>query len=111
MDLRKAFDLVCRRTLLNLLEQRGMAGKILTSLKTLYATDSQSPPVCPFLDKLEALLGKASDNINCLRVMDIILAILLVTNTMTACSSPMQACRSSLITNRFLCQEDKDLGI
>ena len=111
VDFRKAFDLVPRQTLWNILEQRGMAGKVLSSLKTMYAADKacvltrdgptdlfncsigvkQGCPASPllfglYLDELEALLEKAADEIDCPRLMDIILAILLFADDIALCS-------------------------
>lgn len=102
VDFKKAFDLVPRHTLWDVLEQRGMAGKVLTSLKTTYAADKacvltrngptelfdcsigvkQGCPASPllfglYLDELETLLENAADDIDCPRLMDILLAILL----------------------------------
>ena len=39
LDFKKAFDLLPRETLWRTLEQRGMKGKVLTSLQTMYAAD------------------------------------------------------------------------
>ena len=101
VDLKKAFDLVPHHTLWSTLQQRGMGGKVLTSLQSLYAADKAcvltrdgptglfdcsigvkqgcpaSPPLFSLdLDKLEALL-EASKEIDCPRIAEMLLAILL----------------------------------
>ena len=101
VDFKKAFDLVPRQTLWKVLEQRGMTGKVLTSLQSMYAADKacvlthqgptdlfdcnigvkQGCPASPllfglYLDELERLLDNASD-IDAPRIADILLAILL----------------------------------
>ena len=104
VDFKKAFDLVPRQTLWKVLEQRGMTGKVLTSLQSMYAADKacvlthqgptdlfecnigvkQGCPASPllfglYLDELERLLENASD-IDAPRIADILLAILLFAN-------------------------------
>ena len=102
VDFKKAFDLVPRHTLWKILEQRGMKGRVLTSLKTMYAADKacvlthdgptnlfdcsigvkQGCPASPllfglYLDELEKLLEDAFDDLDCPCVANILLAILL----------------------------------
>lgn len=102
VDFKKAFDLVPRQTLWSILEKRGMKGKVLQSLQTMYAADvacvltsdgptdpfacgigvKQGCPASPllfglYLDELEKLLEDARDTIDCPSLADIILAILL----------------------------------
>ena len=101
VDFKKAFDLVPRQTLWDVLEQRGMKGKILTSLQTMYAADkacvltNQGPtnlfdcsigvkqgcPASPllfglYLDELEQILEQAPD-IDAPSFAEILLVILL----------------------------------
>ncbi len=102
VDFKKAFDLVPCPTLWKVLEDRGMGGKILTSLGSMYAADkacvfTQDSPTelfecgngvkqgCPaspllfnlYLDELEKLLEEAAADIDCPRLTGILLAILL----------------------------------
>ncbi len=102
VDFKKAFDLVPRPTLWKVLEDRGMGGKILTSLRSMYAADKacvltkdgptelfecgigvkQGCPASPllfslYLDELEKLLEEAAADIDCPRLTEILLAILL----------------------------------
>ena len=102
VDFKKAFDLVPRPTLWRVLEDRGMGGKILTSLRSMYAADKacvltkdgptelfecgigvkQGCPASPllfslYLDELEKLLEEAAADIDCPRLTGILLAILL----------------------------------
>ena len=101
MDLKKAFDLVPYNTLWSTLQHQGMGGKVLTSLQSMYAADKacvltrdgptglfdcsiglkQCCPASPllfslYLDELEAL-PQASEEIDCPRIAEILLAILL----------------------------------
>lgn len=102
VDFKKAFDLVPRDTLWSILEQRGMKGKVLTSLKSMYAADKacvltpdgptemfdcsigvkQGCPASPllfslYLDELEQLLENAHAEIDCPRLQSLLVAILL----------------------------------
>ena len=43
VDFKKAFDLVPRHTLWSNLQHRGMGGKVLTSLQSMYAADKACP--------------------------------------------------------------------
>ena len=101
VDFKKAFDLVPRQTLWSVLERRGMKGKVLSSLQSMYAADKacvltrdgptdlfdcgigvkQGCPASPllfglFLDELENLL-EAAPGIDAPHLADILLAILL----------------------------------
>ncbi len=101
VDCIKAFDLAPRQTLWSVLERRGMKGKVLSSLQSMYAADKarvltrdgptdlfdcgsgfrQRCAASPFLfglflDELENLL-EASPGIDAPRLADILLAILL----------------------------------
>lgn len=101
VDFKKAFDLVPRQTLWDVLEQRGMKGKVLASLQTMYAADKacvltpdgptdlfecsigvkQGCPASPllfglYLDELERMLENAP-GIDAPSFADILLAILL----------------------------------
>ena len=102
VDFKKAFDLVPRCTLWKVLEQRGMKGKVLSSLKAMYSADTacvltkegptalfecgigvkQGCPASPllfglYLDELEEQLEKAAADIDCPRIAEMLLAILL----------------------------------
>ncbi len=102
VDFKKAFDLVPRDALWNVLKRRGMSGRVLTSLQSMYAADkacvftSEGPsnlfdcsigvkqgcPLSPllfslYLDELESLLEEASDEIDCPHLAEILIAILL----------------------------------
>ena len=102
VDFKKAFDLVPRHTLWQVLEKRGMKGRVLTSLQTMYAADQacvltssgptaafpcsigvkQGCPASPllfglYLDELEELLDNAAASTDCPSLASIILAILL----------------------------------
>ena len=123
VDFKKAFDLVPRHTLWRILEQRGMKGKVLSSLKTMYAADTacvltrdgptdlfecsigvkQGCPASPllfglYLDKLEKLLEDAFEDIDCPRVADILLAIPYVRTSLAQdrFSNILKALRSTL---------------
>ena len=101
VDFKKAFDLVPRQTLWSILEQRGMKGKVLSSLQTMYAADKacvlsregptdlfdcsigvkQGCPASPllfvlYLDELETLLESCHE-IDAPRIAELVLAILL----------------------------------
>ena len=101
VDFKKAFDLVPRQTLWSILEQRGMKGKVLSSLQTMYAADKacvltrdgptdlfdcsigvkQGCPASPllfglYLDELETLLESCPE-IDAPRIAELVLAILL----------------------------------
>ena len=100
MDFKKAFDLVPRQTLWSILEQRGMKGRVLSSLQTMYAADKacvltrdgptdlfdcsigvkQGCPASPllfglYLDELETLLESCHE-IDAPRIAELVLAIL-----------------------------------
>ncbi len=51
VDFKKAFDLVPRPTLWKVLEDRGMGGKILTSLRSMYAADKACVLTCLIFDQ------------------------------------------------------------
>ena len=101
VDFKKAFDLVPRQTLWSILEQRGMKGRVLSSLQTMYAADKacvltrdgptdlfdcsigvkQGCPASPllfglYLDELETLLESCHE-IDAPRIAELVLAILL----------------------------------
>ena len=101
VDFKKAFDLVPRQTLWSILEQRGMKGKVLSSLQTMYAADKacvltrdgptdlfdcsigvkQGCPASPllfglYLEELETLLESCHE-IDAPRIAELVLAILL----------------------------------
>ena len=102
MDFKKAFDLVPRDTLWKVLLARGMGGKVLSSLQSLYAADKacvltkdgpsalfdcnigvkQGCPASPllfglYLDELERLLEEHADDIDCPRITEMLIAILM----------------------------------
>ena len=102
VDFKKAFDLVPRDALWNVLKRRGMSGRVLASLQSMYAADKacvftseglsnlfdcsigvkQGCPLSPllfslYLDELESLLEEASDEIDCPHLAEILIAILL----------------------------------
>ena len=102
VDFKKAFDLVPRDCLWKVLKQRGMAGRVLSSLQSMYAKDrscvltskgatemfecsigvKQGCPASPllfslYLDELEALLCNAADETDCPHLAQLLLAILL----------------------------------
>ena len=120
VDFKKAFDLVPRQTLWQVLEQRGMKGKVLTSLQSMYAADKacvlthqgptdlfdcnigvkQGCPASPllfglYLDELERLLDNASD-IDAPHIADILLAILLFADDIALFSYSPSGLQSSL---------------
>ena len=101
VDFKKPFDLVPRQTLWSILEERGMKGKVLSSLQTMYAADKacvltrdgptdlfdcsigvkQGCPASPllfglYLDELETLLESCHE-IDAPRIAEVALAILL----------------------------------
>ena len=101
VNFKKAFDLVPRHTLWSTLQHRRMGGKVLTSLQSMYAADKafvlthdgptgpfncsvgvkQGCPASPllfslYLDELEALLEASEEN-DCPRIAEMLLAILL----------------------------------
>ena len=102
VDFRKAFDLVPRESLWQVLERRGMSGRVLSSLQSMYKQDkacvltSEGPtemfecnigvkqgcPASPllfslYLDELETLLEDASEHIDCPRLAQLLIAILM----------------------------------
>ena len=102
VDFKKAFDLVPRESLWQVLERRGMLGRVLSSLQSMYKQDeacvltSEGPtemfecnigvkqgcPASPllfslYLDELETLLEDASENIDCPRLAQLLIAILM----------------------------------
>ena len=102
VDFKKAFDLVPRDILWNVLKRRGMEGRVLTSLQSMYAADKacvftkdgpsdlfecsigvkQGCPISPllfslYLDELETLLEEASKETDCPRLAELLIAILL----------------------------------
>ena len=121
VDFKKAFDLVPRQTLWTILEQRGMKGRVLCSLQTMYAADracvltkdgptdlfdcsigvKQGCPASPllfglYLDELEKLLEDAYNDIDCPRIADILLAILLFADDIALFSYSMQGLQKQL---------------
>ena len=102
VDFKNAFNLVHRDNLWNVLKRRGMAGRVLTSLQSMYAADKacvftkdgpadlfdcgigvkQGCPISPLLfsfhrDELETLLEEASEDSDCPRLAELLIAILL----------------------------------
>ena len=129
VDFKKAFDLVPRHTLWNVLEQRGMKGKVLTSLQTMYAADKacvltrdgptalfdcsigvkQGCPASPllfglYLDELEKLLEDAQSDIDCPRIASILLAILLFADDIALFSYSIQGLQKQLDILEAFCE-------
>ena len=102
VDHKNAVDLVPRDILWNVLMRRGMTGRVLTSLRSMYAADKacvfikdgpsdlsgcsievkQGCPLSPllfslYLDELETLLEEASGETSCPRLAELLIAILL----------------------------------
>ena len=102
VDFKKAFDLVPRDSLWEVLKKRGMSGRVLSSLQSMYEQDkacvltSEGPTAmfdcsigvkqgCPaspllfslYLDELETLLEDASEQTDCPRLARLLIAILL----------------------------------
>ena len=102
MDFTKAFDLDPRDIPWNVLKRRGMSGRVLTSLQSIYAADKacvstkdgpsdrfdcsigvkQGCPLSPllfslYLAEVETLLEEASEETDCPRLAELLIAILL----------------------------------
>ena len=128
VDFKKAFDLVPRETLWRALERRGMKGKVLTSLQTMYAAEKacvltrdgptdlfdcsigvkQGCPASPllfglYLDELEKVLEASSDT-DAPRIADILLAILLVADEIALFSYSVSGLQSNLTSLQTLCR-------
>ena len=103
VDFKKAFDLVPRDILWNVLKRRGMSGRVLTSLQSMYAADKacmftkdgpsdqfdcsiRVKQICPlspllfslYLDELETLLEEASGDTDGPRLAKLLIALLLM---------------------------------
>ena len=127
VDFKKAFDLVPRSTLWKVLEESGMTGNVLASLKSMYAADKacvltgdgptdlfecgigvkQGCPASPllfslYLDELEQKLEESAADIDCPEIAGILLAILLFADDIALFSYSPRGLQKQLdILSRF----------
>ena len=128
VDFKKAFDLIPRDALWNVLKRRGMSVRVLTSLQSMYAADeacvftSEGPSnlfECSIgvkqgcalnpllfslhLDELESLLEEASEETDCPRLAEILIAILLFANDIALFSYSQKGLQRQLDILHDLC--------
>ena len=130
VEFKKAFDLVPRHTLWEVLEKRGMKGRVLSSLQSMYAADKayvltsegstaafpcgigvkQGCPASPllfglYLDELEELLEDAADSIDCPCLASLILTIMLFADDIALFSHSPSGLQTQLDILAAFCAE------
>lgn len=130
VDFKKAFDLVPRDFLWNVLKRRGMSGRVLASLQSMYAADKacvftkdgpsdlfdcsigvkQGCPLSPllfslYLDELETLLEEASGETDCPRLAELLIAILLFADDIALFSYTTKGLQHQLDILQAICSE------
>ena len=128
VDFKQAFNLVPRDILRNVLKRREIAGRVLTSLQSLYAADKacgftedgpsdlikcsigvkQGCPISLFslyLDELETLLEEASEETDCPSLAELLIAVLLFADDIALFSYSPQGLQRQLDILQAFCAD------